>query len=98
MTRDDINYWLSRRFDPAPPTDEELTAGRRITKSQLARSLANDIKTMVQRGSSTESIAYKVDHLARLVKDDEPEPDDEEASEEDIEYWLKHGDPLRSSL
>jgi len=73
MTRDDINYWLSPRFNHAPPSDEELTRGRPISKRMLAVLLANDIKKMVERGFALEQVGAKVDQLARMVRDD-PEP------------------------
>lgn len=79
MKQSDVRYWMSPRFDPAPPTDGELTSGHLISKSQLARLLAGDIKMMVERGSTKESIAFKLDQLALMVKDDEPE---EEGSNE----------------
>jgi hypothetical protein len=82
MNRKDINYWMSHRFDPSPPTDEEMTRGHPITKPQLARLIADDIKTMVERGFTADRIALKVDQLAGMVKDDpEPQSEDDQTHE-----------------
>lgn len=80
MTRDDINYWLSPKFDHVPPTDEELDYGRPISKSQLARSIGLEIKQiLIREGSIPAAAEMRINQLARMVKDEEPEADDEEA-------------------
>lgn len=80
MNRDDVNYWLSPKFDHVPPTDEELNYGRPITKSQLARSIGLEIKQiLIREGSIPAAAEMRITQLARMVKDDEPEADDEEA-------------------
>lgn len=77
MNRQDINYWLSPKFDHTPPTDEELTQGRLISKPQHARIIADQIRSMVASNFPLANIVAKLDHLVSMVKD-EPEDGEEE--------------------
>jgi hypothetical protein len=79
MNRDDINYWMSPKFDHVPPTDEELDYGAPLTKQQLARILGTEIKViLIREGPIPVGVENRINQLVRMVKDDEPEANDEE--------------------
>ena len=72
MNRDDINYWMSPKFDHVPPTDEELDYGRPIEKSQMARILGSEIKViLIREGQIPVGVESRIDQLVRMVKDEE---------------------------